>query len=89
VHLLQGDFFTQLFSLQADYHFTPNISWANLVQYDNESRILGFQSRFRWILKPGSDLFLVLNRGWERTFEHDYVSSFNRGTAKLQYNFRF
>lgn len=89
VDLVQGKFFTQLFSLQANYNFTPNISWANLVQYDNESRILGFQTRFRWILKPGSDLFLVMNRGWFKTYERDYISSFDRGTIKLQYTFRF
>jgi hypothetical protein len=89
VSLVQGNFFYQLFGLQADYNFSPNISWANLVQYDNESRILGFQSRFRWIIKPGNDLFLVMNRGWYRTFEHDYLSTFDRGTVKLQYTFRF
>lgn len=89
VSLQQGDFFTQLFSLQANYNFSPNVSWANLLQYDNESRILGFQSRFRWILKPGNDLFVVMNRGWYRTFEHNYVSSFDRGTVKFQYTFRF
>ncbi len=89
VDLAQGRFFTQLFSVQANYNFSPNISWANLVQYDNGSRILGFQTRFRWILQPGNDLFLVLNRGWFKTYEHDYVSSFDRGTIKFQYNFRF
>jgi len=89
VDLVQGKFFTQLFALQADYNFTPNISWANTVQYDTESRILGFQTRFRWILKPGNDLFVVLNRGWFKTYEHDYVPSFDRGTVKLQYTFRF
>ncbi len=89
VSLMQGDFFTQIFSVQADYNFSPNVSWANLVQYDNNSRILGFQTRFRWIIKPGSDLFLVLNRGWFRTFEQDYIPSFDRGTIKLQYTFRF
>jgi hypothetical protein len=89
VNLVQGYFFTQLFSIQANYNISPNVSWANLIQYDNDSRILGFQTRFRWILKPGSDLFLVLNRGWFRTLEHYYVSSFDRGTVKLQYNLRF
>jgi hypothetical protein len=89
VDLLQGKFFTQLFSLQANYNFSPNISWANLVQYDSESRIIGFQTRFRWIMTPGSDLFLVLNRGWRKTFENGYISEFDRGTAKLQYTFRF
>jgi hypothetical protein len=89
VDLKQGSFYKQLFGFQADYNFSPNVSWANLVQYDNESRILGFQTRFRWILKPGNDLFLVLNRGWFRTYERTYVSTFDRGTIKLQYTFRF
>ena len=89
VSLLQGKFYTQIVSLRADCNFSPNVTWANLVQYDNESRILGFQSRFRWTLKPGNDLFLVLNRGWYRTFDGDYLMSFDRATAKLQYTFRF
>ena len=89
IYLKEGDFFTQLFSVQGNYNFTPNISWANLMQYDSESRIMGIQSRFRWILKPGNDLFLVLNRGWYRTFDHYYISSFDRATIKLAYTFRF
>jgi len=89
VHLKEGNFFTQLFAVQADCNFTSNLSWANLVQYDNASRILGFQSRFRWILKPGNDLFLVWNRGWYRDFDQNFTASFDRGTVKLQYTFRF
>jgi hypothetical protein len=89
ISLDQGDFFTQILTGQVNYNFSPNISWSNLVQYDNASRVLGFQSRFRWILTPGSDLFLVMNRGWERTFDHDFISTYDQGTVKLQYNFRF
>jgi hypothetical protein len=89
VELEQGKFYKQLFGLEADYNFSSDVSWANLIQYDNESRVFGFQSRFRWILKPGNDLFLVWNRGWLRTYEHTNVSAFDRGTIKLQYTFRF
>jgi len=89
IRLREGKFYTQLLSLRSDFNFSPNLSWANLVQYDNESRMLGFQSRFRWILKPGNDLFLVLNRGWYRTFDRHYLSTFDRGTAKFAYTFRF
>ena len=75
---------------RVDYNFTADVSWANLVQYDNESRIAGLQSRFRWILQPGNDLFLVLNRGWVRTLDDNrFEPSFDRGSAKLQYTFRF
>jgi len=90
VTLPQGSFYTKVLTLRADYNFTPNISWANLAQYDNESRIAGLQSRFRWILQPGNDLFLVLNRGWYRPLDDNrFEPSFDRASAKLQYTFRF
>ena len=90
VTLPEGAFYTQIVTVRADYNFTPNVSWANLAQYDNESRIAGLQSRFRWILQPGNDLFLVLNRGWYRTLDDNrFEPSFDRGSAKLQYTFRF
>jgi hypothetical protein len=90
VVLPQGRFSTQILTLRADYNFTPNISWANLSQYDDQSRGAGLQSRFRWILQPGNDLFLVLNRGWQRSLTDDrFEPLFDRGSAKLQYTFRF
>ena len=90
VTLPQGSFYTQILTVRADYNFTADVSWANLAQYDNESRIAGLQSRFRWILQPGNDLFLVLNRGWYRTLDDNrFEPSFDRGSAKLQYTFRF
>lgn len=89
IALREGRFYTQVLTARADYNFTPNVSWQNLEQYDNESRLLSFQSRFRWILKPGNDLFVVLNRGWLKTFEGTYESAFDRASSKLQYTFRF
>jgi len=90
VVLPQGTFYTQVITARADYNFTADVSWANLVQYDNESRIAGLQSRFRWILQPGNDLFLVLNRGWVRALDDNrFEPSFDRGSAKVQYTFRF
>ncbi len=85
----EGDFSVQVVTLSADYNFSPNVSWANLLQYDSESRILGVQSRFRWILKPGSDLFVVINRGWYRSeWDNRYTRSYDKGSVKLQYTFR-
>jgi len=86
--LPQGNFVTQLFSGRLNYNFSPNVTWSNLVQYDSESRLLGFQSRFRWIVRPGNDLFLVVGRGWFRRDAGDYVPSFDKASAKLQYTFR-
>jgi hypothetical protein len=87
--LIEGSFYTQVLSGRVDYNATANVSWQNLVQYDNESRLLGVQSRFRWILKPGNDLFLVLNRGWVRNADGGFDPSLDRVTSKLQYSIRF
>ena len=88
VSLPSGDFVTQLFSGGVDYAASSDVTWSNLIQYDSDSRILGFQSRFRWILKPGNDLFLVVNRGWFRDLHGRYLPRFDRGSAKLQYTIR-
>jgi len=90
VDLPQGSFNTDIVTLKVDYNATPNLSWANLAQYDNESRVAGVQSRFRWILQPGNDLFVILNRGWRRTLEESHFEPlFDRASAKLQYTVRF
>jgi hypothetical protein len=89
VTLAEGRFRTDVVSVRADYNFSPDVSWANLVQYDNESRILGVQSRFRWILTPGTDLFVVVNRGWfHRELDNRYLPRFDKGSVKFQYTFR-
>jgi Domain of unknown function (DUF5916)/Carbohydrate family 9 binding domain-like len=88
--LPEGSFQAKIYAAKLDYNFSPNVTWANLVQYDSESRLLGAQSRFRWIVRPGNDVFVVLNRGWEnREFDGVLVPSFDKGSVKLQYTFRF
>ena len=89
VSLSEGDFVAKVFSARLDYSASPNITWSNQIQYDTDSRLLGFQSRFRWILKPGNDIFLVVGRGWIRRLDGRYAREFDSGSAKLQYTFRF
>ncbi len=89
VSLPGGDFYTQVVEVLADYNFSTNVFWANLLQYDTESRELGVQSRFRWILKPGNDIFLVLNRGWHRELDARWTQVFDKLSAKLSYTVRF
>jgi hypothetical protein len=59
------------------------------VQYDTESRVLGVQSRFRWIVKPGNDVFFVVNRGWYRDLDSRWTRSFDKLSAKISYTLRF
>lgn len=41
----------------------------------------------QWIIKPDSDLLLVLNRGWIKTLERYYTSQLDRATVKPQDTF--
>jgi Domain of unknown function (DUF5916) len=89
IALVEGRFATQVTTGRVDWNFTPNVSWQNLGQYDTESRLLSFQSRFRWIMKPGNDVFIVVNRGWVQMPDGVFESIFDRASSKLQYTFRF
>ena len=88
--LPQGNFVARIWALRADYAFSPFFTVANFIQYDNETRNLGWQSRLRWILKPGNDLFLVFNQGWEQELGGlTFRRVGTRITGKVQYTFRF
>jgi hypothetical protein len=89
--LPQGDFIARIHSSQINYAVSPFLSFSNLIQYDNQSRNLGWQSRVRWILKPGNDVFLVFNQGWIEDPAHNYRfrTQDSKVSAKLQYTFRF
>ncbi|MFT7678778.1 MAG: hypothetical protein ACI8QC_002775 [Planctomycetota bacterium] len=85
-----GTYHTQLIS--ADFKVTagPDLVWKNLLQYDTESKQLGFQTRMRWILTPGQDLFLVGLFGWEKAaHERSFQSESQEVAFKLTYTLRF
>lgn len=56
---------TRQLSLNADFFLSPDVSITNFIQYDSVSGTVGVNSRLRWILKPGTDLFLVFNHNVE------------------------
>lgn len=88
VDLPQGEFTTDIARARLDIAFTPDLSWTNLVQYDNVSRVLGSSSRLRWIVQPGNDVFLVVRQNFRDTGER-----FDRlrtdVAAKAGWTFRF
>jgi hypothetical protein len=47
-----------------DTQFSPFMYLTNNVQYDSVSAVLGWQSRFRWIVRPGNDIFFVYTHNW-------------------------
>jgi hypothetical protein len=58
-----------------------------MIQWDTDSKEVGVQSRVRWFVEDGRELFLVLNTGWVRDENFRPIDS--DLTAKLVYAVRF
>ena len=88
--LPEGDFIARIFTSSVGYAATPRLSLSNLIQYDNRSRNLGWQSRLRWTLQPGNDLFFAFNQGWiqEDGGHLRFGTQDSKVSAKFQYSFR-
>jgi hypothetical protein len=90
VDLPQGSFISRLLDFKVDWVFSQQLSLSNLVQYNNISESLGFNSRLHWAPKPGQDVFLVLNQGWEdRDLDNSFIRTEQDLTLKASYTFRF
>jgi hypothetical protein len=91
VRLASGDFVTRLTEGRIDLTPSPWVALRNLVQYDTASKNLSLQSRLRWILEPGRELFVVGLFGWERPEEDrgQLVETDQELALKLVYTFRF
>ena len=88
VSLADGDFTTTLSRMNVNVLFSPDMTLYSFVQYDNLSQTLGWQSRFRWILKPGNEILLVWNSNWREPFQRLELAE-SSARIKLRYNFRF
>jgi hypothetical protein len=73
----------------ADTQLNPRVYLVNNLQYDSFSDQVGWQARFRWIVRPGNDLFVVYTHNW---FEPDEAEGFStldrRGATKINYTRR-
>ncbi len=82
------EFETRLVRVRIQIAFTTELSWSTLVQYDNLSDGLSAQSRLRWIIEPGRELFLVLGQDFDAT-PGDLRVRKTQPVAKLRWTFRF
>lgn len=91
--LSEGSFAADVYRLAANTQFSPWASLANTLQYDTVSRDLGWQARFRWIRRPGNDLYLVYTHNWREFVtpgQRRRLSTLdNRLATKLVYTLRF
>jgi hypothetical protein len=88
VDLPEGIFTTHLGNLHANVAFSPDVDWKNFVQFDNESESIGLNSRLRWIVHPGEEVFLVWNQVQERR-DGALVPLFEEVAFKIEYTLRF
>jgi hypothetical protein len=88
--LPQGKFNENVYKLKADFYFSPNLCLMNYIQYDDVSRQLGVNIRFRWQVAPGNEIYFVYTKNWEKTW--DPVSRFipleEWGVFKIQLTIR-
>jgi hypothetical protein len=95
VDLVEGSFDTKLVRTIVDTQFSPFIYLSNNVQYDSVSAVLGWQARFRWIVRPGNDIFFVYTHNWVDEVDplNPHQSRFRtldrRTAAKAVYTKRF
>ncbi len=89
--LPQGDFIARIYSAQVNYAVSSFLSLSNLIQFDNRSGNLGVQSRVRWTIEPGNDVFFIFGQGWVQDLErgYDFRRQDSRLAMKFQYTFRF
>jgi hypothetical protein len=63
---------------------------VNNVQYDTVSGVAGWQSRFRWIVRPGNDIYVVYTQNWvDDPLLAQFATQDRRLSTKAVYTYRF
>jgi Domain of unknown function (DUF5916) len=88
VELAEGKFSTKILRAVVNTQFNPFISVSHNIQYDSVSRLLGWQTRFRWIVKPGNDLYFVWLQNWTDTGTQ-LMTTDRSAATKVVYTYRF
>jgi hypothetical protein len=89
VDLPEGSFRADLFRFVADTQLNPRVYLVNNLQYDSFSRQIGWQGRFRWIVRPGNDLFFVYTHNWFEELGAEGFSTLDRrGATKINFSRR-
>jgi hypothetical protein len=88
VSLKEGDFVAQIYRINLNFLFSPNISWSNFAQYENQTETIGWQSRFQWIIKPGKEIFITFNSPLIDPLEH-FRPEVYEARVKVKYTIRF
>ena len=91
VELTEGKFTTTVYRLNTVNQFNPRMGISNNIQYDNVTRVVGWQSRFRWILRPGNDIYIVYSHNWLELIGPNtgFVTQSRNAASKIIYTKQF
>jgi hypothetical protein len=90
IALPEASFNTRLYRVVPELQFTPFLTWVNNVQYDTVSGVAGWQSRFRWIVRPGNDIYVVYTHNWlDDPLLAQFATQDRRLSTKALYTYRF
>lgn len=90
IDLPEGEFIARLLRARMDLVFSSTLSWSNLLQYDNESELVGINSRLQWIPQAGRETYFVVNHALQDFDRNNRYESQNADVVlKVGYTFRF
>jgi hypothetical protein len=69
VRLPGGSFSTSLLGLRGTWNFSRSLLLTGFAQANTAADLTSVNARFRWIWRPGSDLYLVFNRATGKGLE--------------------
>jgi hypothetical protein len=79
-----GDFVQRLYEGRVQVNLSPDLQVASFLQYDNESRTFGSNTRLRWTFNPLGDLFVVYNNNLVRDPRNRFNFDSRQLIVKLQ-----
>ena len=82
------EFDAQIASGNIRINFTPDMGWSHLIQYDDISESIGYNTRFFWEFKPGKKFYAVIRQNYG---DEDHLFSLRESefTVKALTTFRF
>ncbi len=88
-----GHFVTDLASTRLRLNMSPDLQLTTVLQFDNESDVLGTNTRLRWTFDPLGDVFVVYSHNLRTrdavTLRPDVAFASNQLLVKIQYAFRY
>ncbi len=87
--LPEGNFTENLVQGRIRLNFSPDLELSSFIQFDNDSDVLGSNTRLRWTFRPVGELFVVYNHDVRDTPDGGFAFESNELLVKISYEFRF